>query len=341
MARNLKHARLIAWAQFRQSGIGTPLDKDDLVQDIELNDPLTYALELDEISNRGLVGKGHEFETDRYLNSRHLTGSVPQQALPARFINYIAAACLGNISTGAAAPVYTQTIKWNPVGTTAQGWPISFGIDDDGSDIVLNDVHILNFNISGDGQNRVEMGFDFVGTKTSALATMTWPTIAAENYVHNNSGVFTVATVDKKSQLRSFNLAVNPGVDMDRAWRKLATEAARPFPSAFPFNPETSEVTLTLSLEAEDADLGVWRGYRTSETEVELVISALGAAINGSPFTIGFEIHRGIVTEINHSWEDGILILNPTIIPRYDTSAATPLTITNITADAAPIAAAS
>ena len=339
MARNRKAARKISWSLDKQTAQGTPFVIASLDKFIDLVDPLTYQDEMDILSDKGMVGKGHEFATTQYVNSRHITGSVAQQPLPADMITNMIGAALGNVSSTGTDPT-VHTIKLTPVVTTPVPYTIGFGLDDDGSDIVLNDVVISQFNLAGSGVGRIEFGFDFLASKATALGSATWPAAAALDYVNHFSGTYTVATVDKKTQLRSFNLSVNPGVSLDRAWQKGATEAARPYPSYWAFDEEAREHSLEITFEAEAGDLDTWRGYQYTPTEVEVVVTCLGDAISSGTFVVGFEMHKGIVTGLTHEWSNGILLITATLVGNYEASTTlTPLTFTCHTEDAAILAA--
>ncbi|GAG44997.1 unnamed protein product, partial [marine sediment metagenome] len=219
-------------------------------------------------------------ETTRGKVRQFVRFEIPVQPLSVEFIGYLLALFFSKesaVTNGSGA--YEHTAKFNSLNSCPEAYVTTLAVLEDGNDYYLQDVACTSLTLRAEGTSRLEAGGSFVASKIGGtLSGYTWPTSAASRYLYNYAGIFTLEASDKKAQLRSFELSLEAGIDMDLAWRKVASEADRIYPSLWPYTPERS-IQLRASLLAESGDLSSFRAAQQAGTENEVVLSCLGASI--------------------------------------------------------------
>jgi len=326
MAKVPRFMSKIAWSIKKQSLIGTALSKTDLTKFLKLADPIIINERAEHWTDRGMTGLDHEFETARGILRQFVEIEIPVQPMPVDFIGYLVGLAF---STSTPTLIdqdiaYKHTSKFTILSTTPDAYFTTFAMYEDGTDQCVEGLACTSLTIRGDGSNRMECGGTFIGTKIgTALSSFTWPDAVASRFLWNYAGIFTMPG-DAKAQLRSFELTVNPGINMDLAFIKTATEAARIHPSLYPLTPDRG-FSLSTRIIAEAGNLATFRAAQLAGTEIAVALSCLGAVIATSDPETSDEaiitVPKGIVTEVGQDFgEGGNQNLDLTFDGRYDTT---------------------
>jgi len=335
----------IAWSIKTQSAFGTPLAKTDLTKFLKLADPVIIDDNAEHWSDRGMISLGHDWETQRGVLRYLVKLEIPVQPMPVDFAAFLIALFFSKTTAVNNAGSYTHTSIYDALATIPTALVTSLAICEDGNDQCVQDLCCTNLTIRGEGSNRMELGATLIGSKLApALDTYTWPTAATAYYAYANAGVYTRATVDKKSELRSFELALANGVSLDLSYQGVATEALRPYPQVWRYTPERS-VSLKTSLLSESGDLAIFRAAQKAGTEVATVLSCVGEQVgsSGEYYTVSINLPKAVYTGLEYSFPNGLLQCDLTLDAHYDASPgiASPIAIACTTADAAYLTAAS
>lgn len=335
MATVPRYMSKIGWSIKKQSAIGTPLIKTDFTKYLQLADPIILNERAEHWTNRGMSGLDHEWETAGGKLRQFIEFELPVQPMPVDFIGYLVGLVF-NISTPTLIDTdvaYSHASKFIILSTQGEAFFTSFAIYEDGNDQCVQGVACTGLTIRGDGSGRVECGGTFIGTKIgTALSSHTWASYAAQRYLWNHAGVFT-AESDMKAQIRGFELTVNPGIDMELAYTKTATEANRIYPSKYPLTPNHG-FSLNVKFIAAAAELATFRAAQIARTEIDVDLSCLGAIISGSdPEThdaIAISVPKAIIPEpVGQTWDEaGSLNLDITFDGRYDDTPDSPIVVT-------------
>jgi len=326
MATVPRYMSKIAWSTKKQSAIGTPLITTDLTIYLSLADPIILNEAAERWTDRGMTGLDHEWATTGGKLRQYVQFEIPVQPLPIDFIGYLVGLAF---STSAETLIdqdvaYSHASKFTILSTTPEAYFTTFAMYEDGNDQCVEGVACQSLTIRGDGSNRLECGGTFIGTKIGTpLSSFTWPDAATHQYVWNNAGAFTFEG-DMVSQLRSFELTVDPGINMDLAFIKTATEAARIYPSKYPLTPDHG-FGMSVKFIAEAAELATYRAAQLVGTEMDFDITCLGASISGSDpatvYTLAISIPKAVITEIGQDFgEGGNLNLDLTLDGNYDST---------------------
>ncbi|MEA2063020.1 MAG: hypothetical protein U9P14_04930 [Gemmatimonadota bacterium] len=333
MATVQRSAARVAWSAKRQSAFGTALVKTDLTRYLRLQDPIIINENAEHWNDRGAIGTGHDWETQRGKISQHVQFEIPVQPVPVDFAGYLVALIFSDVSTdGQDDPAYVHTTKFQPLASRPQAYTTSLAVQEDGNDYYLQDVACTSLTIRGAGSNRMEMGGSFVASRIGGtLESYSWPQASALKYLYNYAGTFSIDGTDRKSQIRSFELSLESGINMGLAWSKAASEADRIYPSAWPYTPERN-MGLTLRILAEGNNLAVFRNAQQVGSEDEIVISCLGVAITGTANPVVFDeleitVPRAVYTGVDQSYDDGLLHLDLNIEGHFDSTAGGPIEI--------------
>lgn len=326
MATVPRYMSKIAWSVKKQSAIGTPLIATDLTRYLSLADPIILNERAEHWTNRGMTSLDHEWETTSGKLRQFVEFEIPVQPLPIDFIGYLVGLAF-NVSTPSEIDenvAYSHASKFIILSTQPVAFFTTFAMYEDGNDQCVEGVACTGLTIRGDGSNRLECGGTFIGTKIGTkLSNFTWPDAATQQYVWNNAGAFTFEG-DMVSQLRGFELTVDPGIDMDLAFVKTATEAARIYPSKYPLTPDHG-FSMSVKFIAEAAELATYRAAQIAPTEMDFDLTCLGSLIATSDpatyYTLAISIPKAIITkEPEQSFEAGNLNLNLTLDGRYDST---------------------
>lgn len=324
MATVPRYMSKIAWGAVKQSAIGTPLITTDLTVFLQLADPIILNEAAEHYTDRGMTGNDHEWETTRGKLRQFVQFEIPVQPLPIDFIGYLvglAFSCSAETEIDAGV-AYSHASKFTILSTTPNAYFTTFAMYEDGNDQCVEGVACKSLTIRGDGSNRLECGGTFIGTKIGTkLSGYSWPDAATQQYVWNNAGAFTFEG-DMVSQLRSFELTVDPGINMDLAFVKTATEAARIYPSLYPLTPDRG-FSMSVRFIAEAAELATYRAAQLVGTEMDFDLTCLGSLIATSDpatyYTLAISIPKAVITEIGQDFgEGGNLNLDLTLDGHYD-----------------------
>ena len=342
MARVPKSASKLAFPLKKQSVWGTRLINASLTKFITLQQPLIPKPNLEFWTDTGEVGKGHNWETGRGLLARHVECEIPVQPLPDFAMGVLIGLFFSNTTPAAStgAEGYTHTSSFTAPETLDAALFTSLAFAEDVTDFALEDMAVSEITIRGDGNKRLEMGAKLIATKIEELSAYTWPDAATLYYLHNYSGAFEIASASKLTQLRGFELTMRNGISAELAFQKAATEAARQYPSSWPFTPQR-EVSLTLDIEAEQGDLTLFRAAQEAFTEQEYVISCLGAMLSSvEPRSLLITMPKGVIDDIEQDFGSGDrLRLKLKIAPHYDDTLEGPIELAITTLDAAYLTA--
>jgi len=331
-----RSATKVAWSTYWQTAFGTALLKTDLTKFLRLADPLLIDESAEHWTDRGMIGGGHDWETQRGKNRQFVRIEIPVQPMPIDFAGYLLALFFAGNTAVDNTGYYEHTTKFIDLNSKASANVFSLAILEDGNDRLVQDLAVQSLTIKGEGSNRMEMGASLVGSKIATnLSTYTWPTAADLRYVYNHSGLFTVDAPDKKSQVRSFELTLDRGISLDLAWVKVALEADRIYPSLWPFTPDRS-MSLKVSLLAETGNLATFRAAQQAGTEDAIVLSCVGIAIDETGFDgLQITVPKGVYTDCKDSYQNGLQQIDLTVEGHYDSTPGGPLSIltTNAIAD--------
>jgi len=325
-------ASKIAWSSKKQVSFGTPLDKADLTRFLKLADPVIINENAEHWSDRGMIGTGHHWETQRGRLRQYVRFEIPVQPLPVEFLGYLLALFFSSESALTnASGAYEHSAGFQSLETRPEAYLSTFAVLEDGSDYYLQDVACTSLRLRGEGSNRLEAGGSFLASRIGGtLSGYSWPPAGALRYLYNYAGTFTIDAQDKRSQLRNFELTLESGVNTELAWRKQASETSRIYPSAWPYTPERS-LELTLSLLAESGDLAGFRAAQQAGTESSIVISCLGEEIPGTnpadEDEVEIRIPKAVFTSVDYNYADGLLNLDLTVEGRYDSTTGGPVSV--------------
>ncbi len=337
MADAHRYLSKVAWSVKTQSAFGTPLAKTDLTKLMLLTDPMIIKRNVEHWTDRGMVGTGTDFESQRGVLKRWISMELPVQPVPVDFAAMLVALFFSaEAYTSPGTNTYQHVAKFLPFATLAEAKVTSLAIHEDGDDQCVQDVCVSALTIRGQADGRLEMGASLLGSKLATpLAAYTWPSVVTPRWLYNFAGVYTRATTDKKSELRSFELSLDAGINMDIAWRKVAAEADRSYPSVWPHSPER-RMSLKTTHVCAATDLSTFIAAHDAGTEVATVISCLGGAISGSDPADSDEmtinVPKGVYTDMDYGFQNGRLQVDLTIDGHYDTSGSlnSPISITTV-----------
>ncbi|MEA1996013.1 MAG: hypothetical protein U9N45_00155 [Gemmatimonadota bacterium] len=332
MAHVQRTASKIAWSIKKQSAFGSALAKTDLTKFLKLADPVIIDESAELWNDRGMIGTGHDWETQRGRLRQYVRFEIPVQPMPVDFLGYLLALFFSQeAAETAASGAYEHTAKFIPLATRPSSYVTTFAMYEDGNDYYVQDVACTSLTLRAEGSNRLEAGGSFIGSRIGGtLSSYNWPSQADARYLYNYAGTFTVDASDKKAQLRGFELALDSGINIELAWQKVAAEANRIYPSVWPYTPERN-MGLKISLLAESGDLATFRAAQQTGTEDALVISCLGEAIPGTDpedyDEVGITVPKAVYTELGYDFEDGLMSLDLEIEGHYDSSTGGPLSV--------------
>lgn len=326
MATVPRHDTKVGWSVKKQSAFGTPLVKADLTRHVKLPDPVIIKPMPDFWSDREMIGKGHDFESQRGINRQRVEGEIPMGPVPVDFLAYLLALLFGDTTDAVvqAGTVYSHTSILDTLANVPQAVVATLAVYEDGVDQIIQDLALRSITIRGDGTNRMEAGCSFIGAKLGTpLDTYTWPTAAALRYLNNFSGVFTLDGADLAGQIRSFELSVNVGIDEELAWQKVAAEANRIYPSWWPYTEQRS-ASLKVSILAESGDIATYRAAYLAGTEIAVILSCLGSLISGSSPAdydeLQVSLPAAVITEFDYNFAaKGLMQIEMTLEGHWDT----------------------
>ncbi|MBN2290708.1 MAG: hypothetical protein JXQ83_15345 [Candidatus Glassbacteria bacterium] len=332
MATVYRTASKVAWPTRKQAVFGSPLEKTDLAKFLKLQDPLVINENAEHWTDRGAIGKGHDWETQRGKVRQFVRFEIPVQPLPVDFIGYLLALFFSRESASTnGSGAYEHTAKFNSLADRPEAYVTSLAVLEDGEDRCLQDVACTGLTLRGQGTNRLEAGGSFVASKIGdTLSGYSWPAASALRYLYNYAGTFTLDAADRKTQLQDFELSLEAGIDTDLAWRKEASEAERIYPALWPYTPERS-MELKISLLAEGGDLAAFRSAQQAGTEQAVVLSCLGESIPGTDPAdhdeVEISVPKAVFTAVDYSYGSGLLQLDLSLEGRYDSGLQGPVSI--------------
>ena len=327
MTKVQRTASKVAWSVKKQSAFGTALVKTDLTRFLRLAEPLIIKQDTELWTDRGMIGGGHDWETQSGKLRQYVQFDLPSQAMPIDFAGYLLALFFDSETPENKTGYYEHTMKFPALAGTPAAVVTTLAMLEEGNDYYLQDIAPQSLTLRGDGSNKMEMGGSFLASKIGGtLSSYTWPNAADLRYVWNYAGVFAFAT-DKKSQVRSFELTLNKGINLDLAFQKVALEANRIYPQAWIYTPERN-VSLKISLLAESGDLATWQAAQKIATEINLVFSCVGAAIDETGFDgVQITIPKSVIKTVDYSYPNGLLQIDLTIEGHYDSTTGGPCSI--------------
>ena len=344
MAKVQRTASKLAWGVKRQAAFGTGMAKTDLTKFVRVAEPIIINEDVVQWSDKGMIGNIHHWETQRGIQRSMINVEIPVQPLSIDFMGYLVTAFFNVDSVVDNTNYFTHTQKFSPLGTTPEMLPFSLTIEEDGTDKLLQDLTITSLTIRGERDGRLEMGCSIVGSQLgSNLSSYTNPTAEDARYVYNYAGTKTTNSLgDISAQLRSFELLLESGIDIDGSFRGTTTEALRKFPQVWTRTGAESAV-LTYTIEAESGDLATLRGDKSAGTADAIVIGARGLVIGA---TAGFDditvnVPVGITTNIDETFENGVQVLAVTAEGQYNVGVTGPVSVVIINDEANYFVAAS
>ncbi len=326
----------LAWSAKRQSAFGTALDEADLNRFLKLENPLIINENATHWDDKGSIGAGHEWTEQRGRDSQHVTFSIGGQALPVEFIGYL----LGLMFSSETAAETTggansHSASFQSLDSRPEAWVTSLAVGEDNLAYRLQDVACTSLNISGNQNQRLEVGGEFIASKIGdSLSGSSWPASTPLRYLYSYAGTFSLGgDTGRSSQLRSFSLDLASGISTEMAWRRAASEDDRIHPSWWPYTPER-KLTLKLSLLAESGDLAAFRTAQQNATPTAVVISCLGETISGtSPAEsdkLEISIPKAVFTGMSYSYENGLMQIDLEAEGNYDASTGGPLAVSTV-----------
>lgn len=334
MATIQRSAFRLAWSVRRQGSFGAALAGAVLDRGLLLADPLLVEEVTEHWTDRGAAGRGHDWETARGALSSHLRFELPVQPLPVEFIGWLAGLVFSRESaslTGGGARAHLTSFP--SLESCPEGWVTTLAIKEDGAALALQDVACAALTLRGEGARRLEAGASFLGSRLGTVSGCPWSAPAAQRYLYHYSGSFTLAGVDRRRSLRSFELKLEAGVSPSLAWRQAASDSARLYPAAWPLGPERG-VSLRLSLLAESGDLAVFREARREGSELAVTLTCQGESIPGAspaePDRIELSLPRAVLTGLDYHYREGLLNLELTLEGRYDQALGGPVSLRTV-----------
>lgn len=315
MAPVHRTASKLAWPVKKQDSFGSPLDKADLTGFIKLNEPLIIDESAEHWTDRGMVGAGHDWMTQRGRLRQYVRFEIPVQPLPVGFIGYLLALLFSaDSSQQLSGGAYEHTSRFQPLSSRPEAYCSTFAVHEEGVDYYIQDLACASLTLRGSGTNRLEAGGSFLASKIGgALQSYSWPSAAHLRYLYNYAGSLSIGgDSGKRSQLRSFELSLEAGINLELAWRKGTTEQERIYPAAWPCGPER-KAGLKLTLLGESGDLAAFRAAQQNGTPAAIVLSCLGEKIPGTnpeeSDEVKLTIPQAFYTSLDYSYENGLLQL--------------------------------
>ncbi len=316
MAPVQRTASKIAWSVKKQDSFGSPLGNASLTRFLKLQNPIVIDESAEHWTDRGMIGAGHDWETQRGRIRQYVRFEIPVQPLPVSFVGYLLALLFSyNSSQQLGSGAYEHTSKFQSLDTRPEAYVSTFAVHEDGNDYYLQDVACASLTLRGEGSNRCEAGGSFLASKIGGTLTgYSWPAASTLRYLYNYAGIFSIGgDPSKRAQLRSFELTLESGINTDLAWRKAAAEADRVYPCVWPYTPERN-LALGLTMLAESEDLADFRTAQQEGTASEMIISCLGEKISGtSPDDfdeIEITVPQAVYTGLDYDYDDGLLHLD-------------------------------
>ena len=342
MAKVQRIASKLAWSVKRQAAFGTRCDGTDLTKFTKLADPIIIKEDVSMWTDQGMIGKGYNWETQRGIQRSMVRLDIPVQPLSIDFMGYLIAATFNVVSTVDNTNYYTHTCKFSPLATTPAMLPFSLAINEDGNEKSVIDCTVTSLTIRGQGDGRVEMGASIIASQLADdLADYTWPTAEDARYIYNYAGTATsTALGDIKAQLRSWELTVDTGVDIDGAFRGTTTEALRRYSQVWT-RTGAEGMNLTYSIEAESGDLATLRAAKSAATAEATSIGCVGLKIGATAGydTITVAVPVGVIADVEESFSNGLQVLDVTVGGQYQAAATGPLTVVTVNDEASYFAA--
>jgi len=318
-----RYASKIAWSLKKQSSIGTPLTKSDLTRFVKLSDPVIINESAEHWTDKGMVGTGHEFETERGKLRQFVQFEIPVQPLSVDFIGYLVGLAFSTSSPSVveADEAWKHESKFTALATRPEAYFTTFAMYEDGTDQCVQGVACENLTIRGDGSNRLECGGSFLGVKIGTpLSDYSWPDATASRFLYNYAGTFELDS-DITSQLRNFEFTVNSGINLDLAFVKTSTESDRIYPARWPLTTERN-FSLSVGLIAVTGDIDTFRSAQQDGTEIAVTLSCIGSLISTVNDEVDITVPKAVITEpIGQDFgEGGVLHLDLTFDGHYDTT---------------------
>ncbi|MFH1070320.1 MAG: hypothetical protein V1794_11935 [Candidatus Glassbacteria bacterium] len=326
----------VAWSVKRQAAFGSPLAGADLTRFVRLADPLVIDESAEHWTDRGTVGAGHEWPTQRGRLRQYVRFEIPVQPLPVDFIGYLLALCFSSDSSQTlAGGAYQHSTGFPALADRPEAWVTTFAVHEDGADYYIQDAACTRVTLRGQGTDRLQAGASFVASRIGGtLAGYNWPAAETLRYLYNYAGAFSLAgDAGRRSQLRGFEMTLESGINTDLAWRRAASEAERIYPAAWPFTPERS-LSLSLSLLAETGDLADFRTAQQEAAQSAVVLSCLGEKIAGTDpddyDEIELTLPKAVFSRLDYAYEDGLLNIDLDVEAGYDSATGGPLSVNTV-----------
>jgi tail tube protein len=283
------HAYEMLWrfSTKRQASIGTALSDGNLSLSA-----LVSGFDVGKLAHRLIpdadrFGKGHPYATSQ----RKVAATTSLQRtveLNDVFAGWVAAFCMGSVTTSQPNPggnpaAYDHVIKWTNL-ASSKAMPFTTVHEKPWAGLArkLPDMVVAGFNLSGRGQDTVQLSFQMRGSGRATDAAMTTPAMAAASFLDNGGAIIKLgpsgAAVDISSRVVEWGVAVEANPD----------EAGGRFPSSGLYvgrwwygAKRTAVPELTLLVNQADTDiLDLFR----NDTAQELQINLAGAVITaGQP----------------------------------------------------------
>ena len=339
MAPVLRTASKLAWPVKKQASFGSPLDKTDLTGFIKLNEPLIIDESAEHWTDRGMAGMGHDWVTQRGRLRQYVRFEIPVQPLPVGFVGYLLALLFSaDSSQQLSGGAYEHTSRFQPLSGRPEAYCTTLAVHEDNGDYYIQDVACASLPLRGSGTDRLEAGGSFLASKIGGtLQSYSWPSAVPLRYLYNYAGSFSIGgDSGKRSQLRSFELSLEAGINLELAWRKSATEEARIYPAAWPCGPER-KAALKLTLLGESGDLASFRAAQQNGAPAGFVLSCLGEKISGtSPEEsdeVELTIPQAFYTGLDYGYENGLLQLELSLEGGYDQATGGPVSVRTVEGD--------
>ena len=108
MAPVQRTASKIAWSVQKQDSFGSPLSNANLTRFLKLQDPIVIDESAEHWTDRGMVGTGHDWETQRSRIRQSVRFEIPVQPLPVDFVGYLLALFFPTTAASSWAAVHTS-----------------------------------------------------------------------------------------------------------------------------------------------------------------------------------------------------------------------------------------
>jgi hypothetical protein len=332
----LASAARIAWSSKRQSAFGSPLSEVEFDRFIRLKEPLIVDESAEHWNDRGSVGSGHDWTENRGVERQSVAFEIPFQPLPVDFIGYLLG-LLFSSETAQATPsgANQHSCAFQSLKDRPSAWTTSIAVGEDDQNYVIQDAAVKDLALSGGDNGRLTASAGFVASRIGdGLSGNSWPDSVPLRYLYNYAGSFSLGgDSSRTSQLKSFSLRLNSGINTDQAWLKNASETERIFPSWWPYSPARS-MALTISLLGSSGDLEIFRNAQQQTTPAEVVISCLGETINGTspPETdlVELTIPQAVFTRMNYHYDGGMLVIDLTAEGNYHAATGGPVSVRTV-----------